>query len=71
MTTYTQAQYNSLAAAIATGATRVTHEGHTTEFRSLDDMLRLLALMDNQLNPPTPYIAPTQTRRAVTSKGLY
>lgn len=34
---------------LATGVLRVTFEGRTTEFRSLQDMQRTLALLDQQI----------------------
>ena len=38
---FTQKQLDSIENAIATGATRMTHEGRTVEFASLDAMLRV------------------------------
>lgn len=37
---FTQTQLTALENAIAAGATRVTHDGKTVEYASLDDMLR-------------------------------
>lgn len=46
---YTQAQHDALEAAIATGATSVTHDGETVQFRSSKDMQALLGRMKREL----------------------
>ena len=38
---WTQDDLNSISAAIATGARKVRFQTHETEFRSLDEMLRI------------------------------
>lgn len=48
---YTIQQYTALAAAIAEGVTSVHYGDKTVQYRSLDDMLRILALMKRQLFP--------------------
>jgi hypothetical protein len=48
---YTQADADKLRAAIATGAKRVRFQGHETEFHSLDEMRRLLADIEREVNP--------------------
>ncbi|QQA43948.1 phage head-tail joining protein [Pelagovum pacificum] len=49
MSSFSQAQLDALNAAIAIGATRVTVDGNTTEYRSLDEMFRVRAKMQQEL----------------------
>jgi len=51
MPTYTQAQYNALSQAISQGATRVKYADKEVEYRTLDEMLRLQKIMENDLWP--------------------
>ncbi len=46
---YTLEQYNNLKAAIATGASSVTHDGETVQFRSAAEMRALAATMEREL----------------------
>ena len=46
---FTQAQIDNLESAIATGASRVTYDGKTTEFQSTTDMLALLQQMKDEV----------------------
>lgn len=46
---YTREQYETLSAAIATGQRRVQYGDRTVEYRSLDEMLRIQALMAQEL----------------------
>lgn len=48
---YTLSQYTTLSEAIATGTTKVQYGDKTVEYRSLDEMLRILQIMKNQLFP--------------------
>lgn len=50
---FSQAQLDALDAAIAVGALRVTQGGETVEYRSLDEMMRVRALMVASANPAT------------------
>lgn len=70
---YTTAQRDALAKAMATGVLTVTHEGHTTTYRSLADMERLLGIMNGSLPPPdgTAGAGSLRRLRVVTTKGLY
>ena len=43
---YTQAQVDALRAAIATGVIQSRVDGINTTFRSLDDMMKLLGIME-------------------------
>ena len=59
-------QLEALEAAIAEGVTRVKYENKEVEYRSLDEMMKLLALMQAQLG-----IKPKAQRLlAKYSKGL-
>lgn len=46
---YTQTMLDALDAAIATGALRITHNGKTTEYRSMDEMVRVRNLIKQEL----------------------
>jgi hypothetical protein len=46
---YTQAQIDALKAAIADGVLSVSFNGRTTNYRSLEDMLRTLAVMEAEI----------------------
>lgn len=49
MATYTIENYNALIEAISQGAQSVTYGDKTVNYRSLDDMLKLKALMEQDL----------------------
>lgn len=68
MARYTQAQLDRLNEAIALGATRVTYEDRTVEYRSLEEMQRVRREMEDQLSPA----APRRSTRVLpsTRKGL-
>jgi len=69
----TLAQYNALLSARNSGALRVTVENRTTEYRSLADLMQVLALMKGELEGlgllPLP-TGPSRRTRVVTTKGL-
>jgi hypothetical protein len=46
---YTLAQYNAISSAIASGVTSVSYEGKTTNFASLDILLRVQSIIGNAL----------------------
>lgn len=50
---YTQADLDRIEAAIATGTLRITHNGKTTEFRSLDEMIRVRDLIRKTVKGPS------------------
>lgn len=50
---WTQAQADALREAIATGATTVMIDGKTVSYRNLNDMLRLLRVIENSLSAST------------------
>ena len=50
---YTQADLDRIEAAIATGTLRITHNGKTTEFRSLDDMIRVRDMIRKAVKGPS------------------
>lgn len=71
---YTVAERNALKAALATGALRVTHEGHSVEFRSRDDMRKQLAEMEAELAAAGLIEAaepPIRRLRYLHTKGLW
>lgn len=49
---YSQADLDRIEAAIATGTLRITHNGKTTEFRSLDDMIRVRDMIRKSVKGP-------------------
>ena len=51
---YTMEQLVAVTEAIASGVTRVSYDGKSTEFRSLDDLLRLQEIMQNALGVQEP-----------------
>jgi hypothetical protein len=61
---WTQAQIDSLKAAIATGTLHVAFADRSQTFHSLEDMMKLLALMERTAAGTALY------RLAATSKGL-
>lgn len=46
MAGFTQAQLDAIKRAYATGVTRVTYDGKTTEYRSLDEMHRIITTIE-------------------------
>lgn len=46
---YTLAQYEALTSAIASGHLRVTYDGKTVEYRSLDDMIKVRDMIARDL----------------------
>lgn len=52
---FTQAQLDAIEAAIVSGTTSVSYEGKSVTYRTLDEMLRVRAIIRNALgltNPP-------------------
>ena len=64
-TIWTQADINLLKQALLDrkGARTIQFADQSVTFESIDDMLKLLAVMEGQVNP-------SRTRYAATSKGL-
>jgi hypothetical protein len=50
---YTAAQLSALEDAIAIGATRVTHDGRTVEYRSIAEMIQIRNMMRADLGQAT------------------
>lgn len=46
---YTQAHLDALRAALVSGATRVTYEGRTVEYRTIADLERVIATVERSL----------------------
>lgn len=65
--TYTLEQYQALQAAIAEGALSVRYADKSVTYRSLDEMLRILKVMENSLGLNT--LSNGGRRYASFSKG--
>ncbi len=48
---YTTTQLTALRAAAASGVTRVTYDGQTVEYRSIDELLKMIRLVEAALTP--------------------
>jgi hypothetical protein len=68
MPTWTQDELDDVNAAIASGVTRVTHNGTTTEYRSLADLMRLRDEMAAGL--AAAGTIKVRRLRIITTKGL-
>lgn len=62
--TWTQGEIDTLKAAIASGTLHVAFADRSQTFQSLEDMMKVLALMERQLSDTPMY------RLAATAKGL-
>lgn len=62
MSVYTQDQYNKLMDAIGQGALLVKYADKEVQYRSLDDMLRIKSLMENDLGIATDIPRVIKTR---------
>lgn len=69
-TPFSLSQLNAIRSAYATGALRVTHEGRTTEFRTLADMRAIIVQMEGELGAGVDTTPPTRRLRMVGTKGL-
>lgn len=69
---YTIAQRDALKEAIATGATKVRYRDREVDYRSLDEMKRILRDMEAEIDADAGIPAPRRSRqvRFVTTKGL-
>lgn len=63
---WSQADYDALKSAIATGATSVSYNGQRVDYRSLADMRELLSDMERELGLRTK----KRRSRAVFKRGL-
>lgn len=67
MAGFTQAQLDAIKAAFATGVTRVTYDGKTTEYRSLAEMERIITRIEASLasdaGKPAPLVGYARFRR--------
>lgn len=68
LATFTEAQYNALLAAYATGNLSVEYADKKVVYRSLADMERILARMEAVLNPSTSY---TRIRHTAYTSGHF
>lgn len=65
---WTEADKTALKAAIATGASSVTYsDGSSVDYRSLADMRRTLALIEEELSPTVTRV---RTTRIAAGRGL-
>lgn len=64
---FTQAQIDALEKAIAEGTTRVKYQDREVTYRSLEEMLQILSMMKNSLDPTSGQI---KVIRPEFSKGL-
>lgn len=64
MANYAQADIDALRAAVKQGVSSVSYADRTVTYRSLDEMRKLLAEMENAVN------APKRVRRIASNKGF-
>jgi hypothetical protein len=69
MADYTNEQLVALRKAFASGVTRVTNNGRSVEYRSLDDMERAIRAIESALSAEGG-VAPIRRLRMQTTKGL-
>lgn len=50
MSLYTQAQYDAIKAALASGVTTVSYQGKSVTYRDFTEMLTLLSLMEADIS---------------------
>ena len=60
--TFTQTELDSLKAAYAAGALRITHEGKTVEYGSESDLLRRIRTIERELATTSGKTRSTRTR---------
>ena len=60
--TFTQTELDTLKAAYATGALRISHEGKTVEYASESDLLRRIRMIENELATASGKARSTRTR---------
>ena len=66
---YTQEQYDTLKAAIAGGELSVRYADRSVTYRSIDEMIRILKLMEAELLPDAAPAGQSGRRYASFSKG--
>ena len=69
MADYTTTQLAAARAALAAGVTRVSHEGTTTEYRSLAELKETIAIMESDLNADDSRVR-TRVLRIASTKDL-
>jgi hypothetical protein len=68
---YTQTQLDALKAALASGELRVTFEGRSVEYRSIDDLQKAIAAVSAEVTATTSGAAPrVRLVRIATSSGF-
>lgn len=51
MSGYTQAQLDALRASVARGVKTVSYDGNSATYNSIDEMLKLISVIERALNP--------------------
>lgn len=67
---YSQTQLEALEAALASGTLRVTFEGRSLEYRSVDELKKAIAEVKASLAAADPVRPRSRVVRAYTSKGF-
>jgi len=67
---YSQTQLEALEAALASGTLRVTFEGRSLEYRSVDELKKAIAEVKASLAAADPVRPRSRVIRAYTSKGF-
>ncbi|HPT27530.1 MAG TPA: hypothetical protein PLZ95_14015 [Bryobacteraceae bacterium] len=67
---YTQSQLEALEAALASGTLRVSFEGRSVEYRSVDEIKKALAEVKAALAAADPATPRTRMIRVYTEKGF-
>jgi roadblock/LC7 domain-containing protein len=67
---YSQAQLEALEAALASGTLRVTFEGRSLEYRSVDELKKAIAEVKAAMAAADPSRPPSRVIRTYTTKGF-
>ena len=67
---YSQAQLEALEAALASGTLRVTFEGRSLEYRSVDELKKAIAEVKAAMAAADPVRPRSRVIRAYTAKGF-
>ena len=67
---YTQTQLEALEQALASGTLRVTYEGRTVEYRSVDELKKAIAEVKAAMAATDPATPRSRVLRVYTEKGF-
>jgi roadblock/LC7 domain-containing protein len=67
---YTQTQLEALEQALASGTLRVTYEGRTVEYRSVDELKKAIAEVKAAMAAADPATPRSRVLRVYTEKGF-